>query len=137
MTKQEKGDIALVVSCVALILAVLLWAAFTRAQESNPKLSEAEKLEIRDAQVDLLNAQQAVQQSQPYQAMMTAQTTLNDALAKIMKAKNLDPAKYTLDGKLNLVPRFQQPPTPPAPAATAPVPVPSAPPAAKAPEKKP
>ena len=92
-----------------------------RAQDQ-PKLSDSGKLKIRNAQVEFLTAQSAVQNSQEYKNLQTAQAALNATVADVMKDEKIDQAKYRLDEKLNLTSI-----APPPPSAKAPE---------KAPEKK-
>src|SRR5215469_7080854 len=62
-----------------------------------PKLTEAQKLELRTAQVEQMQAMQDLQQTPGWKAYQDANKRLTDALLKIYKETGLDPGVYTLD----------------------------------------
>ena len=111
---------------LALIFGSLL-AFKLGAQDKAPTLSAAEKLEIREAQVQLLSAQQSLEQSPAYTAVNSARDHMNDVLQKVVKDEKVETTKWQLDNDLNFVPvGGAKPPAPSTP-----------PPAAKVPPKKP
>ena len=115
----------------AVVAGVLIFGSLLAyklgAQDHPPSLTPAEKLEIREAQVQLLSAQQSLEQSPAYTAVNSARDHMNDVLQKVVKDEKVETTKWQLDNDLNFVPvGGAKPPAPPTP-----------PPVAKVPPKKP
>lgn len=112
---------------VTVIAAILLFSLFmasqtpaakpsTTAKESTPppKLTPAQKLPIRDAQVSTLQAYQAVQATPQWQEYQKAQTALQQAVAQAYKESGVDQGKWQLSPDLEFVQVPQAQPLTPA-----------------------
>jgi hypothetical protein len=72
----------------------------TPYQSNSPALSESQKLEIRNAQVEYFAAKSVLESSPAYQAVQNAQAKLNETVRRIQKDTGCEPPKYQLGGDL-------------------------------------
>lgn len=70
----------------------------------NPKLTDGEKFEVCQAQVRVLQANQALQPVPQYQQVQQAQNELNNVLRKVMADEKVEPGKFQFNDKLELIP---------------------------------
>ena len=99
-----------------LLATATLFALFGAADKpaEPPKLTEAQKLEIRNAQVDFFSTQSQLQSSPQYAAFQKAQRDLESIVQKVLKEVGADPKKFTLQPDLTFtaVPQPSPSPTP-------------------------
>ena len=101
------------------LAVIMLLFVGCSASPVKPRVSEADKLVIRSAQVELLQAQQAVQASAQYQAMQAAQAKLNAAVADAYTKAKVLQTEWGMNEQLEFV---EQPKPVPATGAATPVP---------------
>lgn len=75
--------------------ALLLLAMIAAADGPVPKLTDAQKLEVRNAQIEVLQTKNAYDQ---------AQARLNGVIAKVEQEAKIDPAKFVLRNDLEFAP---------------------------------
>lgn len=85
---------------VAFFGALVMCAAF--AQSSGPELTDAQKLKIRNAQVEFFTAKSNLEQTPQFQQMNTAQAKLNDVVQEVMKEAKLSQSDFQLQNDLTL-----------------------------------
>jgi len=82
------------------------------APPEKPHLTDAQKLEIRNAQIAFFQAQAELQASPVYQQFQKAQQHLNETAQKVTKEAGVDPAKFSLGPDLEFTPTSQKPEPP-------------------------
>ena len=80
------------------VFVLCLAALLSRAQDkpSVPKLTDAQKLEIRNAQVEMFQAKTVLESTPQFQAFQRAQSHLNDTSLRIQRESKVDATKWTL-----------------------------------------
>jgi len=86
---------------VSLVLIGMFIGACLHAQSGPPKLSDAEKVEIRNAQVEMYNAKARLDQSQEAAAFQQAQSHLTDVVNRVLKNEKIDAQKWQLQMDLS------------------------------------
>src|SRR5262249_47054737 len=98
--KSHLGQYLLFLAFVLFVMvtAPLIVSQIQKATEPSPlpKLSDAQKLELRTAQVELLQANQALQKTAEFQAAQAAQVKFMQAIQKAYKDVGADQAKFSL-----------------------------------------
>ena len=87
----------------AFVFYVLAFA-FTWSQEkkdSVPKLTDAQKLEIRTAQVEMFQAKSVLETTPQFKAFLAAQENMNQVALKVQREAKVDPSKFQLGQDLN------------------------------------
>ena len=80
-----------------IAIAILFLSSLAMAQSTPPKpITDAEKLDLRAAQVPFLQARNALQASPVWAAYQQAQAELDSKAAKIFSDRKLDPKEWTL-----------------------------------------
>lgn len=79
-----------------IIPVLLLLVLACGAQEKSPVLSEKDKLSLRQAQVELLQTQQALQQTKEYIALQQAQAAISQAINGVYAEHKIKPGDYSL-----------------------------------------
>ena len=109
------AKIAWLCICLFLGYGVLGTLAYGQAKSSvvmanglpgkvGPRLTEAQKLELRTAQVKTMQAMQDLQNTPAWKTYQETNKVLTDLLLKFYKEDGITPDKYTLDDQLNFVP---------------------------------
>ncbi len=90
----------------------LLSFAFTWSQEKKdskpPVLTDAQKLEIREAQVEMFQAKSVLETTPQFKAFLAAQEKMNQVALKVQREAHVDPAKFQLGQDLNFTAVPQQ-----------------------------
>jgi hypothetical protein len=84
----------------AAFLALFGQAGKPVPPSSDPTLTEKQKLEIRNAQVEYFAAKSVLESSPAYQTLQNAQSKLNETVRRIQKDTGCEPPKYQLGGDL-------------------------------------
>jgi hypothetical protein len=97
--------------CVFVIY--MLSCLFVFAQEKKsavPVLTDAQKLEIRTAQVEMFQAKSVLESTPQYKAFLNAQEKMNEIALRVQREAKVDPSKFQLGQDLNFtaVPQPQE-----------------------------
>lgn len=82
------------------VLFLIAAAIGLLSQASLPKLTDAQKLEIRNAQVDFFQAKTAMEATREFQQFQGAQNKLNEIVLRVQKDAKVDQSKYRLEQSL-------------------------------------
>ncbi len=81
-----------------------VWYAFGQEKkDSAPKLTDVQKLEIREAQVSLYQAKEVLESTPQFKAFQEAQNHLNETALRIQRESKVDPKQWTLGQDLEYV----------------------------------
>lgn len=100
-TKLWEGLVA--AGILTVLLVVVIAGGVSRAAKQPPVLTDKEKLALRNAQVEVYQAGEALK---PYlQQYQNAQNKLNSLVDADLKARGLDPAQYEILSDLSIAAR--------------------------------
>ena len=92
-------------------LFIIACAIGLLSESKVPKLTDAQKLEIRTEQVAFLQAKDAMESTPQFKQFQDAQSKLNQSVQRIMAEAKVNQSEYTLGPDLE----FTAVPKPPAP----------------------
>lgn len=93
---------ARLVLAVFLLSCLMVWAQEKKEppKPAHPTLTDKQKLEIRNAQVDWLNSKQTLEALPQYQQFVSQQQKLNEIVARVQRESGADPTKFQLQPTL-------------------------------------
>ena len=91
---------------IFLVSFAVLWS---QEKKDVPVLTDAQKLEIRNAQVEMFQAKSVLETTPQFKAFLAAQEKMNEIALRVQREAKVDPTKFQLGQDLNFIAAPQPP----------------------------